>query len=269
MSKNTLRGVALAFAPLVALACAEDVPDATAPQLSAALDVQTSAVEQFLVCKTGTDATFEVSVDGGTPVTVSVSDGQCEVVATHPGGEAVAKWVEVTELSDPGYTLVGTVAQMWTAEGIYSETNGTSPTVSGAIGTGYGWSVSFTNAPTVTPPPPPSGGEGCTPGYWKQDQHADSWVGYSPDQLFSSVFADVFPGMTLSEVVGLNGGGVKALGRHAVAALLNASSGGVAYDLSVQDVIDGFNAAVAGTPADIEAQKNVFEAFNELGCALN
>src|SRR5215210_35264 len=34
----------------------------------------------------------------------------------------------------------------------------------------------------------PDGNEGCTPGYWKQPQHFDSWVVYSPNQLFSSVF---------------------------------------------------------------------------------
>ena len=43
---------------------------------------------------------------------------------------------------------------------------------------------------------PPST-EGCTPGYWKQPQHFDSWVTYSPSTLFSSVFDDAFPGLTL------------------------------------------------------------------------
>ena len=27
---------------------------------------------------------------------------------------------------------------------------------------------------------PPPGGEGCTPGFWKQTQHFDSWVGFAP-----------------------------------------------------------------------------------------
>ena len=30
---------------------------------------------------------------------------------------------------------------------------------------------------------PPKGGEGCTPGFWKQDQHFDSWVGFLPSGL--------------------------------------------------------------------------------------
>ena len=32
-------------------------------------------------------------------------------------------------------------------------------------------------------------GEGCTPGYWKQPQHFDSWVGYTPSQSFEAVFS--------------------------------------------------------------------------------
>ena len=35
---------------------------------------------------------------------------------------------------------------------------------------------------------PPPGGEGCTPGFWKQDQHFDSWVGFAPTDSFETVF---------------------------------------------------------------------------------
>jgi len=113
------------------------------------------------------------------------------------------------------------------------------------------------------------GGEGCTPGYWKQDQHFDSWVGtgYDPDDLFSSVFEDAFPGMTLLEVLWQGGGGLNALGRHTVAALLNAASGDVDYDLNVQDVINLFNGVYPG--GDYFSAKNVLEDFNEQGCPLN
>jgi hypothetical protein len=117
--------------------------------------------------------------------------------------------------------------------------------------------------------PPPGGGQGCTPGYWRQSQHFGSWTGYTPDQAFSSVFADAFPDKTLLQVVGLGGGGINALGRHAVAALLNASSVDVDYDLSAQQVIDAFNAAYAsGNKNVIETQKNVFDLLNNQGCNL-
>jgi hypothetical protein len=38
--------------------------------------------------------------------------------------------------------------------------------------------------------PEPADPQWCSPGYWRQPQHADSWLatGYSPDDLFSTVF---------------------------------------------------------------------------------
>jgi hypothetical protein len=117
--------------------------------------------------------------------------------------------------------------------------------------------------------PPPVGGQGCTPGYWRQSQHFSSWTGYSPNQLFSSVFADAFPGKTLLEVVWLGGGGLNALGRMSVAALLNASSPDVSFDLTTQQVIDAFNTAHAsGNKKTIEQQKNLFDFLNNQGCPL-
>lgn len=116
---------------------------------------------------------------------------------------------------------------------------------------------------------PSGGGQGCTPGYWRQEHHYDSWEGYASTDLFDSVFDDYFPDETLGEVVWARGGGINALGRHAVAALLNASSSDVSYDLTVQQVIDGFNAAAAGDRQAQNAQKDIFEGFNEQGCPLN
>jgi hypothetical protein len=117
---------------------------------------------------------------------------------------------------------------------------------------------------------PPGGGEGCTPGYWKQEHHFDSWVGYSPNQLFSSVFENAFPGMTLLQVLEQGGGGLKALGRHTVAALLNASAGsGVDYKYTTAEVIQKFNNAYPATGAGYEILKNDFAQENERGCPLN
>jgi hypothetical protein len=123
--------------------------------------------------------------------------------------------------------------------------------------------------PTPTPTPtPPEGGQGCTPGYWRQSQHFDSWPApYTPTMQFSAVFDDAFPGMTLGEVVATGGGGLQALGRHTVAALLNSASADVDYNLSTADVIAAFNAVYPD--GDYEALKNRFEGFNELGCSLN
>lgn len=110
-------------------------------------------------------------------------------------------------------------------------------------------------------------GEGCTPGYWKQDQHFGNWTApYTPSTLFGSVFSNAFPGKTLLQVLWLQGGGLNALGRHAVAALLDAASPAVDYDLSVAQVISMFNAAYAS--GNYEATKNIFATFNEQGCPL-
>jgi cysteine-rich repeat protein len=112
------------------------------------------------------------------------------------------------------------------------------------------------------------GGDGCTPGYWRQEHHFDSYpAAYPPETLFSSVFADAFPGETLADVTRAKGGGLNALGRHAVAALLNAASGDVSYDRTPQQVIASFNAAFAS--GNYEYLKNMFESFNEQSCPLN
>ncbi len=113
------------------------------------------------------------------------------------------------------------------------------------------------------------GGEGCTPGYWKQRQHFDSYPSpLSPTTLFVDAFGvNAFPGKTLVQVLGQGGGGLKALGRHAVAALLNATSGDVDYDRSVSEIVDSFAAAHAS--GNYEPVKNVFETYNEQGCPLN
>lgn len=113
------------------------------------------------------------------------------------------------------------------------------------------------------------GGEGCTPGYWKQSQHFDSYPApYSPSTRFIDAFGvDAFPGKTLLSVLKQGGGGLIALGRHAVAALLNAASDGVDYDAAPTGVIASFDEAYAS--GSYEEMKDVFATFNELGCPLN
>ena len=111
------------------------------------------------------------------------------------------------------------------------------------------------------------GGEGCTPGYWRQAHHFDSYPApYTPDTVFDDVFAPAFGSLTLSEVARAKGGGLNALGRHAVAALLNAASS-VDYDLTVMQVITTFNDALAS--GNYEGAKDTFADFNEQNCPLN
>jgi len=113
-------------------------------------------------------------------------------------------------------------------------------------------------------------GNGCTPGYWKQPQHFADWPApYAPSMPFSAVFADAFPGLTLLDVLELGGGGLEALGRHAVAALLSASSPSVGYGLDPTQVITLFDGVFSGPPDGYEPLKDDFEMLNEQGCPLN
>ena len=116
----------------------------------------------------------------------------------------------------------------------------------------------------------PGNGEGCTPGFWKQPQHFGSWTApYTPGTSFSDVFEDAFPGRTLLQVLRTGGGRLVALGRHTVAALLNAASPDVNYGLSANDVIDMFNDVFPGSDSDYEALKDLFEQLNESDCPID
>ncbi len=147
----------------------------------------------------------------------------------------------------------------------------TNPTSPGAVGgSRFPRSEACPEWPCGTPTPtptPPQTPEGCTPGYWKQEQHLDSWTApYTPTTLFNDVFADAFPGMTLMQVLKSEAGGLNALGRHAVAALLSAASPEVDYPMSVADVIGAFDAAFAS--GDYETLKNRLDVLNNQSCPL-
>lgn len=130
-------------------------------------------------------------------------------------------------------------------------------------------------------PEEPGGGEGCTPGYWRQPHHFDDWTNHAPGDDLASVFT--IPGdlelerpesadpedISLHDAVTLRGGGVNALLRHAVAALLNAANPDVSYDLTESEIIDMVNDALAGVgDLTIQELKDELEEFNEQGCPL-
>jgi len=113
------------------------------------------------------------------------------------------------------------------------------------------------------------GGQGCTPGFWKQTQHFPYWPApYTPELSFADIFEDAFPDMTLVTVLRLGGGGLNALGRHTVAALLNAASSDVNYTLTVDEIIALFNDYYPANETVYEQLKDTFEALNEQGCPL-
>jgi hypothetical protein len=118
-------------------------------------------------------------------------------------------------------------------------------------------------------------GEGCTPGYWKQEHHFCSWPApYEPNQMFSMWFDDAFAGKSLLTVLSQPASSdpgpnqLNSLGRHTVAALLNAASLDVAYDLGPAAVIEMFNDAYPGDKSDYNGVKAIFRGYNEQGCPL-
>ncbi len=120
------------------------------------------------------------------------------------------------------------------------------------------------------------GEQGCTPGYWKQPHHFDSWVGYAPMNVFRDVFG-TGSRATLIYTLSNGGDGGIAFRRHAVAALLNAASPVVSYFMTVDQVIESvrktynlvWHAPVKEREDIWNGAKAVFERQNEAWCPLN
>jgi hypothetical protein len=138
--------------------------------------------------------------------------------------------------------------------------------------------------------------EGCTPGYWKQEQHFDSWfgdfagaqgdpvkdyftpVGFAPYaslvMKLESGDPDVLMGMaTLLQALQFNNSDVYGAGqlvRHGVAAMLNAANPNVAYGYSVAQIIALVEAALETEDAFLIGQLHAeLMDANERGCPLN
>lgn len=121
------------------------------------------------------------------------------------------------------------------------------------------------------------GFEGCTPGFWKN--HPEVWYDYSPSDSFGSVFGVVIEidlggqnsvtDPTLMQALEATGGGVNALARHAVAALLNADHPEISYPWSEGQVIGEVVAAIlSGDEDEIEDLKDTLDDWNNLGCTF-
>ncbi len=141
--------------------------------------------------------------------------------------------------------------------------------------TGHGMPPS---GPDVTPPEDPDeyaevritvvngGGEGFTPGFWKN--HLDYWpaTGYAPGDNYDTVFGvynTIDPNLTLEEAINTGGGKEKALLRHATAALLNAAHPDVDYEYLEAEIISMVQDAYSS--GDFNGIKDLFEVQNELG----
>lgn len=120
--------------------------------------------------------------------------------------------------------------------------------------------------------------EGCTQGYWGQDQHLDSWgpTGYTPATLFKDVFdriilsnADLTLFQAINPTPPLNDP-IKQLALQATAALLNAAHPDINYPLTVNQVITMFQQAFDSNDNEIiEDTKDLFDGYNNGFCPLD
>jgi hypothetical protein len=195
-----------------------------------------------------------------------------------------ARFLTITQTSGPAGTQLDSI--LTTQQGA-GDTKSVAPATSATVDFNFyhGAVATFWNS---APPPPPTGNQGCTPGYWKQSQHFDSWTatGYSPGQLISSVFTvpasytiNGTPEGSFTLVQGLSfkggndvSGKAQTLLRAAIAAVLNSSNSAIKYGMSKTDIINAVNAALAGGDATtINDLANTLDGLNngQGGCPLN
>lgn len=132
---------------------------------------------------------------------------------------------------------------------------------------GANWAMYFSHTVQKCDDVEETAHQGCSPGYWRQSHHYDSWQDYAPSDLFDDVFErEVDQDLTLGDGVQLGGGELNALIRHSVAAILNAASDDIAYPFTVAEVRASFQAALQSE--QYEATKDIFDDANNLGCPL-
>jgi hypothetical protein len=221
--------------------------------------VATSGSYSFTVADlTGPDARVLDAADGS----VTTAAGECERIAFQGGAPNT---IQVTENVAPGSVLDSIVVEQL-ANGVVTTTKLTGTNTATAVLSGEpffeGAVITFYNTPARL--------QGCTPGYWKNHPGAWAGTGFSTGDDFDTTFGvNVFnPNLTLLQAAFLEDGGIKALARHAVAALLNAADPNVNYPLTTAEVITAVQNAVAAGGGAIEALKNQLDTFNRLGCPL-
>lgn len=140
---------------------------------------------EFEICKHGTAATFQYSVNGGPTTNLSLADGECAVLAETtvlgPGNISVT----TTELSDPAIVLdsmVATTNIIFNPGGTRGAPITGTATFNGTFNGDRGILIEYYNSVAPPPPPPPTG---CTYtlGYWKN--HTNVWPApYTPGATF-------------------------------------------------------------------------------------
>jgi len=258
------------------VACSDGSVTDTSLGTLAAVTPPTPVQRQAQLCSTAaadftiseTDPNNIMTLNAGT--SVSLAADQCVLIATSTPGTPFNTTADVTVTWNGTPTTV-TLTNIDKTAYAFVNSSDTNPTTTSSSLAGPSGSITlgieragllvfnFADVPQEEV-------EGCSPGYWKQSQHFDSYPsGYSPNDLFDTYFENAFPGMTLIQVLNQGGGGLKSLGRHIVAALLS-SAAGLNNGMTTQEVISAFDAAnpngnISGLIQDLEAI--------EVNCPLN
>jgi hypothetical protein len=181
-----------------------------------------------------------------------------------PSGYATYNWT----IAGNGWTITAGANSQTVTYKAGSGTGTLTLCVTNAAGCSMCKSVSFSCRAPYT---------GCTPGFWKN--HPALWNGISPDlpgitykttDKFNAVFgvtaaqSGFSDSTTLLTVLGTGGGCKNALGRHAVAALLNTKANN--YPLTTAQVLSQVKSALlTNNCTTIENLKNTLDAYNNFG----
>jgi hypothetical protein len=287
MSKNftTSMGAMALLLVLGVFVLPSPAPVPPPPEPDTTVTITASAA---LVCE-GTDVTLTIceSNTGDQPldeVEVVVNDGSADI-ATLTAATASG------DTSDPGTLNVG---ETWCWQITVTVNATTTYTATGTGTDPYGTVVTYPAFPderddvTVETEDCGGGEEGCTPGFWKNngDKHgASAWCGrFSPDTPFSAVFSlndplvikgngrSTITNPTLLQALGANGGGVNAMIRHGVAAMLNACSDCVDYAIhDSSQVIAAIEDTLNEAPGALTVDElhETFAEYNEAGCPVD
>ncbi|MCA0374367.1 MAG: MSCRAMM family adhesin SdrC [Gemmatimonadetes bacterium] len=219
-------------------------------------DVGEPALDGVVVTLSGTASGTQTTSGGGQYLFTGLGAGSYTVTATAPAG----------------YTFTTTNAAGTTNA---NDSNGATSSVTLATNSSSDLTIDFGFVPVA------GGGQGCTPGYWKQSQHFDSWKGYTQTDMVDAVFGVTFRSthkqnpkgaLSLLDALGLNGnGGGEQLFRHGTAALLNAvANSGVSYPYTAAQVISMVRTAwLSGNATTISNTHKLLGDANEAGCPLN
>jgi hypothetical protein len=204
---------------------------------------------------------------------VVLRDGECKFVykAPTPNNDGFDE-VTITEVVPDGWQVKH--IDVYTAEQVNGNIELSTERVYGSSVTGLvrqdakGFIAVFYNEP------PSMGGEGCSPGSWKNRLLKIGAWPVDPDTPVGDVWnvPDDLADATLLEALSFKGGSsfndkVSILLRAATAAYLNALT--INYDLTPQQIIDGGNDAIAsGDKSVVLDLAETLDMLNNQGCTL-